>query len=172
MKKWIRRFLVYIGIPLLVGLLLEYLKEYPFFSTLWSAIVWCWDGVLFLANIQVSLWAIILGLLIVIVLGCLFKSIKINTRPEPKPDAPFLSYKEDVFDNFPVRWAWVLYSDGYSPKSITVCCPNDKTPLIFDYYYYKCPRCKKEYHQYPDNGQIDVLIRDNAIRGNFNKSQA
>lgn len=117
-------------------------------------------GNIFIIKFEVSLWflislpIIVIGL-IIFILGIisLFQNDK-NTAIIQQ--APFLTYKEDVFGEVLFRWEYLKnYSDKYEISNISHYCPGCKCLIVYN----SCPICHKSFYTIKTDYEVNALIR-------------
>lgn len=153
--------------PVIVGVLVERLKDYPVASQLWICMQWSYNKLIWLINLNVKLWVI------TVILGCAFflrwcvhwynKNIKVHPLEKNVCPTPLLAYTSDTIMGIRWSWRWVKGAgDKWFVTDLTHLCPIDGTPLTSMLI---CPRCGKDYYSiYPDTEKVLILIQDNARR--------
>lgn len=118
-------------------------------------------GQFFTIKFEVSLWFLI-ALPIIVVALIIFILWIISLLQDKKnivsnQQAPFLSYREDIFGDVLYRWEYFKnYSDKYEISNISHYCPKCKCSIVYD----SCPVCHASfYNKVKTNYEIDALIR-------------
>lgn len=145
---------------------IDYFKDKPVFSTLWSIVKWFGNLILSIWNFDIKAgWIIIVLVTLVFILYIISKFQKEETE-DTKPD--FYDYTEDNFKNWKYTWEWKFSS---ARKAWIICdfkvhCPECDTSLIPNGPSFHCPRC----NFFPHNTnpqefyEIEHLILDNIKR--------
>jgi hypothetical protein len=175
-KKWIMSPWTISIVTTIFGVLLtilyDFLKDKPILTTIIFIFITIRDSILFVLNINLRLWWIILLIIIILVLLYFKKINKIEPIP---PD--YTSYRSDKFKKWEWSWNW-RYDNSkniWVINDLTAYCPNCGTPLSIYYDYIQniaeCPRC--EYKVYgnecEDPEKIEKIIIDNVKRKINNK---
>lgn len=177
MKDWIKkrdRWIAGILSPVLVGIISKELKDIPFFSYIWEGIGWFWNGFIWVMNLDLRLWWILLffatAFIVLLILNWIYNLMRQAKEQIQPPKYPkFIDYKEDVINGMLWAWDWDEGYDGeWKITNLNVCCPQDKTPLLF----YECPRCHKNYYDSNlDEQAASIIIIDNIKKRGLNVLQ-
>lgn len=136
-----------ITITVIAGIATEKLKDLPIFDKIWKFILYAIDCVLFLFNLKVKFWLILLFASFAFIFFYLARKYKRRNPIKNKVDIvypPHTSYTKDFIDNIKWEWKWVEYCDGWAITHLHALCPNDGAFL--DDLSFHCPICNKYYH--------------------------
>jgi len=141
----------------------DFLKNKPVLTTILiilKAIVKFFSSIL---NFQLKIWWVLLGIAFVIfILYIIYKVLEIKYSTTNLP--PFMNYTEDIILHWSWKWVWEKQYDGkYDIEYLRPICPRCNTPLICNYFSYRCPRCNHEAHSdIPDLDTVKIMIMDNV----------
>jgi hypothetical protein len=119
MKKGYKIWAAFI-LPVIIGLVINWLTPINVLSLLWKAIKWGFS--LFIIKFTLPVWAILLLMLAIpLLLLVIFITFKKNSISEPSP----LNYISDVF--FGIRWHWrycgtQVDEDYLTPRCLKCSC--------------------------------------------------
>jgi len=143
--------------------IIDYVLGTTIIASIWNfiKIIFVAIGDFFTMKFEVSLWFLIImpivvvGLIIFILWIISLLQDKKNTTSNQQ--APFLTYREDIFGDVLYRWEYFKnYSDKYEISNISHYCPKCKCSIVYD----SCPVCNRSfYHNIKTNYEIDALIR-------------
>lgn len=149
----------------------DLVKSKPILSTIWNIIKAIWSFIITFLNLELKLWWILLGIIVLILI--LFVIVKIDDMKNAGiSNVPFLNYKNDTIQGWNWSWRWEKQYDGkYHIVDLCPLCPKCKTPMRDGFYdYLECPRCRHNTREYmPDLCDIETVILDNINRGLFPK---
>ncbi len=130
-------------------------------------------------NFRVKVWWILLALLIWKIISIIYRKLSIKLpgdRKENQEKPAFLTYTSAKLQNFDWKWSWKKsYSGEYVIDELYPLCASCQTPIMKGDYLdgrWICPRCQAIYKGHtPDVEAVELLIKDNAQRGLFPKSE-
>ena len=165
---------VSIGTTLLgfiLTVLYDLVKNKPILSTVWNIIKAIWRFIITVLNLELKLWWILLGIIVLILILLIIVKIGDMKNAEVS-NVSFLNYKNDTIQGWNWSWRWEMQYDGkYHIVDLRPLCPKCKTPMRSGLYdYLECPRCRHATQQYmPNICDIATVIIDNIDRGLFSK---
>lgn len=179
MKKWNKviknawLWITGVATTVIVGLVVEYTKEYPIPGAIWNKICWLWNKFIELMTMDIELWWILIFIAAMLILHYVINNIEIiKTETEIKKGVPqppkFLSYKREVVDNIPWEWSWEQTSKGWIISNLHPCCPKDGARL--NHYSDDCPICKTNYWGVADHEKAAAII-ENKLKKEFQNNQ-
>ncbi|MDO4301471.1 MAG: hypothetical protein Q4D26_08805 [Clostridia bacterium] len=151
--------------------LYDLVKDKSILSTIWNIIKAIWRLIITALNLELRLWWILLGIVVLILILLVIAKIS-DLKNAEISNVSFLNYKNDKIQGWYWSWHWERQYDGkYHIIDLYPLCPKCKTPMRTDSYdYLKCPRCRYNSIEYmPNIGDIEMVIINNIDRGLFPK---
>ena len=165
---------VTIGGGLILTWIIDIIRSEKIFSTFVVVISWVWKKIVIFLNIEITMWWILIG--IIIIIASLYIVMRILYAKQQKSNEPnFLTYTTDNILDFKWRWQWSKdLWDKYGVSNLQPICPKCGTPLVESYggysVKYECLRCKYTSNKsLPDLNHVKMMIHDNVERKYFNK---
>lgn len=174
MKKFIKSaWGVGIGTTLLgfiLTVIYDLVKSKPILSTIWNIIKAIWNFIIMVLNLELKLWWILLGIIVLILI--LLVIVKIDdVKNADASNVSFLNYKSDTIQGWKWEWSWKKnYNGQYEIDNLYPVCDSCGTMLASKHDYQNtlyCVRCGKTYNgmALPNETHIKIYISDTARRG-------
>lgn len=153
-----------IFITVLSSLLVDFFKDFPFWTSITKFFTWIYSNVFL---IQVDLWVILIALLCYRLLSILYRKIKKSKSTSKRSEPRFLSYQQDYFDDFLWRWDYNKSIGGsYIIEHIRPYCPKCNHRMSYGYkgavfgFRADCPQCNFTSDEMKSEKDIHLMITD------------
>ena len=177
-KTWIKspwtRSITMTIISFLLTICHDFVKEKPVLTTIGNIFKWIWDALLQLLTVEIKLWWILIGIVLLRIVFFIIKNLKSSENFEPD----FIKYKEDSFKRWEWSWDWEWNENkrAWIIKDLKAHCPECSTPLVDHSSHFglnfKCPRCeyRAEDSACEEPFNIERIILDNIKRKRKNEN--